>query len=119
MLFKFGIETVYADFTNLQDVKSKLTPNTKILYTEIISNPLINVVDIDAITKIAKENGSLTVVDSTFTTPFAIRPLEHGADIVIHSLTKFFGGHSDITAGSVTSSKSIIEEINRTHLLLE
>lgn len=118
MLIKFGIETVYADFTNLQDVKSKLTPNTKILYTEIISNPLINVVDIDAITKIAKENGSLTVVDSTFTTPFAIRPLEHGADIVIHSLTKFFGGHSDITAGSVTSSKSIIEEINRNHLLL-
>lgn len=118
MLPKFGVIIDYADFTDIEDVKARIKPETKLIYTEIISNPLINIVDIDAVTDIAKEKGILTVVDSTFTTPFAIRPLEHGADIVIHSLTKFFGGHSDITAGSITSSKKIIDKINLDYLLL-
>lgn len=118
MLINFGIKADYADFTDIESVKKSVTPQTKILYTEIISNPLINVVDIDAIVEIAKKNGALTVVDSTFTTPFAIKPLEHGADIVIHSMTKFFGGHSDITAGSITSTKEIIKKINPYYLLL-
>lgn len=118
LLSRFGITADYVDFTDIESVKRAITPQTKILYTEIISSPLINVVDIDAITEIAKKNGALTVVDSTFTTPFAIKPLEHGADIVIHSMTKFFGGHSDITAGAITSSKEIIKKITPNFLLL-
>lgn len=118
MLTRFGIAVDYADFTDIESVRSAVRPETKMLYTEIISNPLIRVIDIDAVTEIARENGAMTVVDSTFTTPFAIKPLEHGADIVIHSMTKFFGGHSDITAGSVTASKKIIQSINPSYLLL-
>lgn len=118
MLANFGIHTDYADFTDIEAVRKAVRPETKIFYTEIISNPLINVVDIDAVTALARENGALTVVDSTFTTPFAIRPLDHGADIVIHSMTKFFGGHSDITAGCIVASKKLIEKINSGFLLL-
>lgn len=118
LLINFGIKADYADFTDIEAVKKAITSDTKMLYTEIISNPLINVVDIDAIAGIAEKYGAITVVDSTFTTPFAIKPLEHGADIVIHSMTKFFGGHSDITAGSITSSEEIIKKINPYYLLL-
>lgn len=117
ILPKFGIIADYADFMDIEEIRAAVRPETKIFYTEIISNPLINVVDIDAVTALAKECGVLTVVDSTFTTPFAIRPLEHGVDIVVHSLTKFFGGHSDITAGSITSSGRLIQKINRGYLL--
>lgn len=118
MLANFGIHTDYADFTDIEAVRKAVRPETKIFYTEIISNPLINVVDIDAVTALARGNGAMTVVDSTFTTPFAIRPLDHGADIVIHSMTKFFGGHSDITAGCIVASKKLIEKINSGFLLL-
>lgn len=118
LLPRMGIVTDYADFTEPDDVRTHITPQTKLLYTEIISNPLIRITDIDAISAIAKEIGALTVVDNTFSTPFAIRPLEHGADIVIHSLTKFFGGHSDITGGSVTSSGKLIDTMTPQFLLL-
>lgn len=118
VLPKFGVVVDFVDFTDIESVKAGVRPETKLFYTEIISNPLINVVDIDAVTALAKQNGTLTVVDSTFTTPFAIKPLEHGADIVIHSLTKFFGGHSDVTAGSITASEALIETLRHTYLLL-
>lgn len=118
LLPNFGIIADFADFTDLDSVRAAIHPETKVLYTEIISNPLIQVVDIDAVTKLAGEHGLLTIVDSTFTTPFAIRPLEHGADLVIHSLTKFFGGHSDITGGSITGSEELIKQINPNFLLL-
>lgn len=118
ILPKLGIATDYADFTDIESVKAAVRPETKVFYTEIISNPLIHVVDIDAVTALAKESGALTIVDSTFTTPFAIKPLEHGVDIVVHSLTKFFGGHNDITAGSITASRALIERLNHCYLLL-
>lgn len=79
------------------------------IYTEVLTNPLLRVVDLEAVTALARRRGVLTVVDSTFTTPMLIRPLEHGADLVIHSLTKYFGGHSDITGGSVTGSRELIK----------
>ncbi|MDY3052849.1 MAG: aminotransferase class I/II-fold pyridoxal phosphate-dependent enzyme [Ndongobacter sp.] len=118
LLPRMGIVTDYADFTEPDDVRAHITPQTRLLYTEIISNPLIRITDIDAISAIAGEIGALTVVDNTFSTPFAIRPLEHGADIVIHSLTKFFGGHSDITGGSITSSGKLIDAMTPQFLLL-
>lgn len=118
ILSKFKIEVTYADFSDLRSIKQTIQPNTRILYVEIISNPLTQVADIDAIAGLAKEHGALTVVDSTFTTPFLIRPLAHGADIVIHSLTKYFGGHSDITGGSITASSKIISALLPQYLLL-
>jgi len=111
MLTGFGITTDYADFSDLEDVKAHITPDTKVLYTEIVSNPLIQVVDIDALCALAKEHGILVVVDNTFTTPLAIRPLEHGADVVVHSMTKFFGGHNDLTGGCITTSAEILKKM--------
>ena len=114
----FGIDATFADFTKPEEVKNAVRKNTKMLYTEIIANPLTLVTDLDAITAIARENSILTVVDSTFTTPFVYRPLEHGADIVLHSMTKYFGGHSDLTGGCVTASAELIDRINPIYLLL-
>lgn len=111
MLKDFGIQMSFVDFTDLEAIKSNIKENTKIFYTEIIANPLTDVVDLEKIAELAKENGVLTVVDSTFTTPFSIKPLTLGADIVIHSLTKYFGGHSDITGGSITANQKIIDII--------
>lgn len=118
MLKDFGVEVTYADFTNIEEVKASLKENTKILYTEIIANPLTFVVDIDAVVEVAKANDSYVIVDSTFTTPFAIKPLDHGADLVIHSLTKYFGGHSDVTGGSITASREMIKKIRTKYLIM-
>ena len=114
----FGIEVTFADFTDHEAVKKAVRSNTKMFYTEIIANPLTLVTDLDAIAAIAGEKGILTVVDSTFTTPFVYRPLEHGADVVLHSMTKYFGGHSDLTGGCVTASAELIDRINPIYLLL-
>ena len=118
LLKSHGIEIAMADFTDPGSVKDSIRSNTKVFYTEIIANPLTQVVDIEQISLIAHKSGILVVVDSTFTTPFVIKPLNFGADIVVHSLTKFFGGHSDATGGSITASDEIIKRIRRTYLLL-
>lgn len=118
LLKSHGIEITMADFTDLSSVKDSIHSNTKVFYTEIIANPLTQVVDIEQIALTAHKSGILVVVDSTFTTPFVIKPLNFGADIVVHSLTKFFGGHSDATGGSITASNEIIKHIRRTYLLL-
>jgi methionine-gamma-lyase len=114
---KFNVEVTYTDFTDIDGVRNAIQPNTRLLYTEIIANPLIEVVDIDAVSELAHSAGVLVLVDSTFTTPFAIQPLVHGADIVIHSLTKYFGGHSDITGGSITGSHKLMKKIYSDYLL--
>jgi len=118
MLTRFGVETTYIDFTDIEAVKNAIRPNTTILYTEIIANPLITVVDIEKIVDIAHKANALIMVDSTFTTPFVIKPLDFGVDIVIHSLTKFYNGHSDVTAGSVTASKLLINKMYSVQLML-
>ncbi|MCI2062413.1 MAG: aminotransferase class I/II-fold pyridoxal phosphate-dependent enzyme, partial [Eubacteriaceae bacterium] len=114
----FGIEVTFADFTDPEEVKKAVKENTKMFYTEIIANPLTLVTDLDVIAAIAGENNILTIVDSTFTTPFVFRPLEHGADLVLHSMTKYFGGHSDITGGCITASTELIDRIYPKYLLL-
>lgn len=118
MLKNFGIEVSFADFTDIQAVSGSIRPNTRMLYTEVIANPLTLVVDLDAVHQLTAEKNILLVVDSTFTTPFVFRPLQHGADIVIHSLTKYFGGHSDITGGSITASEALIRKLRPQYLLL-
>ncbi len=118
MLEGFGIEVSFCDFTNVEEVKKTVQANTKLFYTEVISNPHTKVVDLREIGKIAKEVDAIVAVDSTFTTPMVMKPLNYGADVVIHSLTKFFGGHSDVSGGSITTTKERIGQLTNTYYLL-
>lgn len=99
VLSRFGIEYSFVDMTNLHEVASHIKPNTKVIYVETPSNPLLKITDIQGITKLAKANNCLTFLDNTFLTPVLQRPLELGVDIVLHSATKFLAGHSDVLAG--------------------
>lgn len=107
---KFGISASFVDFTNLDEVKAAIKPNTKVLYTETISNPMISVVDVEALADIAHSHNALLMVDNTFATSLMIRPIEKGADISINSLTKFANGHSDASVGSITSTNEITKK---------
>lgn len=118
VLCGYGVDVTYVDFTDLEQVKAAVRENTKILYTETVSNPMISVVDIDAIADIAHANNSILIVDNTFMTPVAFRPIEHGADITINSLTKFANGHSDAVCGSVTGSADLIQNAYNFQVLL-
>ena len=109
VLNKFGVEVTFVDFTKLDQVEANIRPNTAVFYTETVSNPMMTVVDIRALAEISHRNSAKLVVDNTFTTSVMIRPLDLGADVVVNSLTKFYNGHSDCLAGSVTSTKAIIK----------
>lgn len=108
----YGIEFTFVDMTDIDLVKSSIRPETKMLWIETPTNPLLRVVDIEALTQIAKEKNILTAVDNTFASPYLQRPLELGADITMHSATKYLGGHSDVIAGVVASSnKEVLEKL--------
>src|SRR5258708_3775187 len=98
---QFGIETSHVDFTTGEDLEKYIQSNTKIIWVETPTNPLLKIADIASITKIAKKHTILTVVDNTFATPYFQHPLDLGADVVVHSMTKYIGGHSDSVAGAV------------------
>ncbi|PXA79758.1 O-acetylhomoserine aminocarboxypropyltransferase/cysteine synthase family protein [Auritidibacter sp. NML120636] len=100
-LRRFGIETTFVDSTEATDFEAAMQPNTKAVYTEIVSNPSSTIVDLSGLAQVAHHHGVPLVVDSTLTTPYLIRPFEHGADIVIHSATKFLGGHGTTLGGVV------------------
>lgn len=117
-LKKNGVSVSYVDFNCSEEIERSIRDNTVFLYTEIISNPHTIITDIKAIVMIAKRHGLLTIVDNTLATPFVVQPLVHGVDIVIHSLTKYFGGHSDVSGGSITACQSIIDQMRLTHRLL-
>ena len=99
VLGKFGIEHSFVNMTDLDEVARAFRPNTKVIYIETPSNPVMKITDIEIAAKLAKANGCLTFVDNTFMTPLYQNPLDLGADLVLHSATKFLSGHSDITAG--------------------
>jgi cysteine-S-conjugate beta-lyase len=99
VLTRLGIEHTFVDMTDLKQVEAAIQPNTKLFYVETPSNPLLKVTDIRAISEIAQKCGALTFVDNTFLTPALQKPLELGADVVLHSATKFLSGHSDVVAG--------------------
>lgn len=99
VLTRFQIETTFVDMTDLEAVKAALKPNTKAVFMETPSNPTLKITDIAAVCSWAKEHDLLTMLDNTFMTPYHQRPIEHGVDIVLHSATKFLGGHSDLLAG--------------------
>jgi len=117
-LGNFGVESTFVDFTDLSAIKAAVRPNTKLFYVETVSNPMISVPDMDAIAKIAHENGSILVVDNTFMTAYGFKPLDHGADLVVNSLTKFANGHSDAVAGSVTGSQELITKAHGLQVLI-
>ena len=99
-----GIETTFVDPSDPQNFANAIKPNTKLLYTEVLGNPNSDIADIDAIAKIAHEHGIPLIVDSTFSPPTVFRPIEHGADIVVHSATKFIGGHGVAMGGLIVDS---------------
>jgi len=102
-LARFGIETSLADPTDVDAMRAAIRPETRMILVEVVSNPTLRVADMDGIAALAREAGVLLAVDNTFTTPRAWRPLDHGADIVIHSITKLLAGHSDVTLGYVAA----------------
>ncbi len=100
----FGVETTFVDAHNLEELEAAIRPNTKAVYLETLGNPNSDIPDIDAIAGIAHAHGLPLVIDNTFGTPYLIRPIEHGADIVVHSATKFIGGHGTTLGGVIVDS---------------
>lgn len=103
-LAQFGVTTTFVDAHNLTEIESAIKPNTKAVYLETLGNPNSDIPDIDAISAIAHKHGLPLVIDNTFATPYLIRPIEHGADIVVHSATKFIGGHGTTLGGIIVDS---------------
>ncbi|MEK5521761.1 bifunctional cystathionine gamma-lyase/homocysteine desulfhydrase [Heyndrickxia sp. FSL W8-0423] len=101
VLNRFNLEVTFVDTSDLEAVKNAVQPNTKAIYVETPTNPLLKITDIRAVNEIAKEKGLKLIVDNTFSTPYWQNPLDLGADIVLHSATKYLGGHSDVVAGLV------------------
>ena len=101
---QYGITTTFVDAHNLEEVEAAIQPNTKAVYIETLGNPNSDIPDIDAIAEIAHRHGLPLVIDNTFGTPYLIRPIEHGADIVVHSATKFIGGHGTTLGGVIVDA---------------
>ncbi|MCB2353820.1 trans-sulfuration enzyme family protein [Clostridium estertheticum] len=113
----YGIESTYVDTTDLEKITMELKDNTKAIYMETPSNPMMKVSDIGKISALAKERGLITIVDNTFLTPYFQRPMDFGADIVVHSGTKFLGGHNDTLAGLLVASREdLIEKLRFTQV---
>lgn len=107
----FGIETSFVDIADLDAVAAAIRPETKVLYTEALANPSLVVADLPALAAMAHERGLVFIVDATFASPYLLRPLEHGADLVLHSATKYISGHGDTLAGVVAGPKARIDPI--------
>ncbi|MEQ1922032.1 MAG: PLP-dependent aspartate aminotransferase family protein [Pyrinomonadaceae bacterium] len=106
---RFNIETTFVDATSAENYRAAIQPNTKLFWIETPTNPLVLITDIEAVTAITREHGIATVADNTFATPFNQRPCELGVDAVIHSATKYLGGHSDLTAGVLVGKSEVVE----------
>ena len=107
----FGIEYSFARDAKAESLKAEIKDNTKVIYNETPSNPLLKITDLKAVAKLARENDLVSMIDNTFASPVNQNPIDFGIDIVIHSATKYMGGHSDILAGTVISSEEHIERI--------
>ena len=109
----WGIDYTFVYTSNLHEIEAAMRPETRMLWIETPTNPLLQITDIAAASQIAREHGAVTVVDNTFASPYFQRPLEHGADLVLHSTTKFLGGHSDVVGGAVlTSNDELYERVS-------
>ena len=111
-LTRFGIDVTFVDTSNLDEVKNAMKENTRVVYLETPANPNLKIVDIEALAKIAHTNpNTLVIVDNTFATPYMQKPLTLGADIVVHSVTKYINGHGDVIAGLVITNKALADQI--------
>lgn len=108
---QFGVETTFVDAADAEAYTAAIRPNTKMFWIETPSNPLVRITDIAEVAAAGKKAGILSVVDNTFATPFNQRPIELGADLVVHSATKYLGGHSDLTAGILVGSRDLIDKV--------
>jgi methionine-gamma-lyase len=116
---RFGVESSYIDTTKLETIKKAIQPNTKVIYLETPTNPTMEIADIAEISAFAKEKGILVVVDNTFCSPILQKPLDLGADVVLHSLTKYINGHADIVGGAiVVKTKELADRIRPTMVQL-
>ena len=108
---RFGIEVSMADMRDPSSYEAAIQENTKVLYVETLTNPVLKVCDLEAMAAIAKKHGLIAIVDNTFATPWGCKPISMGFDLVIHSGTKYLGGHSDLIAGIVVGRKDLVAEI--------
>jgi len=115
---KFGIETTFVDTTDYDQHARAIRPNTKLLYLESPTNPTLRVVDLHRASAIAREHGLITLIDSTFATPINTRPAEFGIDLVLHSGTKYLGGHTDLICGVAAGRRDLIDKIRETRTTL-
>ncbi len=112
-LQEVGIQASFVSFLEKQEIEKAILENTKVIYSESVTNPLLRVEDIKQIVEIAKENNLVSIIDNTFATPLFCKPYLNGVDLVVHSATKYIGGHSDVTAGVVVGSKLLIEKVSK------
>ena len=112
ILPKFGIEFTLVDSSNVANVEAAIKENTKLIFIETPTNPTLKLTDLQAVSKIARKHGITTMVDNTFMSPYFQRPLELDADIVVHSLTKYLGGHSDLVGGIIVSSNPFFKTLD-------
>jgi cystathionine gamma-synthase len=115
---KMGIETTFVDTTDYDQYARAIRPNTKLLHLESPTNPTLRVIDMKKVATLARQHKLLTMIDSTFGTPINQRPAEHGVDIVMHSGTKYLGGHTDLICGVVAARRDLIEKIHQTRTTL-
>ena len=115
---KLGIETTFVDTNDIEQHERAIRPNTKLLHIESPTNPNVRVVDLEKIAALARRHGLITTIDSTFATPINCRPAEWGIDLVLHSGTKYFGGHADLICGVATGRRDLIEQIHHTRTTL-
>lgn len=108
---EFGVKLRHVDMADLQALEAAMTPATRVIYFESPANPNMHMADIAGVAKIARKHGATVVVDNTYCTPYLQRPLELGADLVVHSATKYLSGHGDITAGIVVGSQALVDRI--------
>lgn len=118
LMSRMGVQVTCVSFEDLEQVRQAVTEKTRIIYTEVLSNPTLRIADIESLAEIAHSAGARLLVDNTFTTPFSIKPLTLGADIVINSLTKYLNGHSDAVGGSITCRDgALVDEIHHMAML--
>ncbi|NPV43300.1 MAG: methionine gamma-lyase [Firmicutes bacterium] len=116
LITKFGVEVTFIDASKIEEVEKAIRDNTKVIYFESPANPTMKLVDMKAVSELAKKTGIVTVMDNTFMSPYFQRPIEYGVDVVVHSATKYISGHGDVIAGVTVGRKELIDEIRMTTL---
>jgi len=112
-LKNFGINVTFVSFANEQEIRDAICDHTKLLYTESITNPFLRAENIQMLVKVANEYNLATMVDNTFATPYVLQPYKDGVDLVVHSATKYLGGHSDVSAGVIVGSEEFMQSVRQ------